>query len=57
MTYPSAARGCTPDLNAEPTLLEQVFESRPEVLPHNVEAVLRILKRIRYAAKPGRTTR
>ncbi len=36
-----------PDFNGEPALLEQVFESRPEVLAHNVETVPRIFKRIR----------
>ena len=36
-----------PDFNAEPALLGQVFESRPEVLAHNVETVPRIFKRIR----------
>jgi len=36
-----------PDFNAEPALLEQVFESLPEVLAHNVETVPRIFKRIR----------
>ena len=36
-----------PDFNAEPALLEAVFESRPEVLAHNVETVPRIFKRIR----------
>ncbi len=36
-----------PDFNAEAELLRQVFESRPEVLAHNVETVPRIFKRIR----------
>ena len=36
-----------PDFNGEPDLLAQVFESRPEVLAHNVETVPRIFKRIR----------
>lgn len=36
-----------PDFNGAPELLEQVFESRPEVLAHNVETVPRIFKRIR----------
>ncbi len=36
-----------PDFNADSALLHQVFESRPEVLAHNVETVPRIFKRIR----------
>ncbi|WGY04147.1 lipoyl synthase [Nocardioides sp. QY071] len=36
-----------PDFNGDPTLLAEVFESRPEVLAHNVETVPRIFKRIR----------
>ena len=36
-----------PDFNAEPDLLAEVFDSRPEVLGHNVETVPRIFKRIR----------
>ena len=36
-----------PDFNADPALLAQVFEARPEVLAHNVETVPRIFKRIR----------
>lgn len=38
-----------PDFNAIPELLDQVNESRPEVLAHNVETVPRIFKRIRPA--------
>ncbi|MBV9352441.1 MAG: lipoyl synthase [Mycobacterium sp.] len=38
-----------PDFNGEPALLQQVFQSRPEVLAHNVETVPRIFKRIRPA--------
>ncbi|HZE17134.1 MAG TPA: lipoyl synthase [Mycobacterium sp.] len=38
-----------PDFNGEPARLQQVFESRPEVLAHNVETVPRIFKRIRPA--------
>lgn len=38
-----------PDFNGEPARLTQVFESRPEVLAHNVETVPRIFKRIRPA--------
>jgi lipoic acid synthetase len=36
-----------PDFNAEPKLLGEVFDSRPEVLAHNIETVPRIFKRIR----------
>ena len=36
-----------PDFNGEPELLAEVFDSRPEVLAHNVETVPRIFKRIR----------
>ncbi len=36
-----------PDFNGVPDLLQQVFDSRPEVLAHNVETVPRIFKRIR----------
>jgi lipoic acid synthetase len=36
-----------PDFNGRPDLLREVFESRPEVLAHNVETVPRIFKRIR----------
>jgi len=38
-----------PDFNGEPARLEEVFESGPEVLAHNVETVPRIFKRIRPA--------
>jgi lipoic acid synthetase len=38
-----------------PALLEQVFESRPEVLAHNVETVPRIFKRIRPAFRYDRS--
>jgi lipoic acid synthetase len=38
-----------PDFDGDPDLLEQVFESRPEVLAHNVETVPRIFKQIRPA--------
>jgi lipoyl synthase len=38
-----------PDFNGEPSRLAEVFESRPEVLAHNVETVPRIFKRIRPA--------
>jgi lipoic acid synthetase len=36
-----------PDFNGDPALLREVFDSRPEVLAHNVETVPRIFKRIR----------
>jgi lipoic acid synthetase len=39
----------TPDFNAEPARLAEVFASRPEVLAHNVETVPRVFKRIRPA--------
>src|SRR5690606_22454804 len=35
----------TPDLNANPEQLGEVFSSRPEVLAHNVETVRRIFRR------------
>jgi lipoic acid synthetase len=38
-----------PDFTGNPGQLRQVFESRPEVLAHNVETVPRIFKRIRPA--------
>ncbi len=38
-----------PDFNGKPELLNQVFESRPEVLAHNLETVPRVFKRIRPA--------
>jgi lipoic acid synthetase len=36
-----------PDFSGRPDLLGEVFDSRPEVLAHNVETVPRIFKRIR----------
>jgi lipoic acid synthetase len=36
-----------PDFNGVPDRLAEVFDSRPEVLAHNVETVPRIFKRIR----------
>ena len=49
-----AVPGCgvemlAPDFNGEPALLQEVFESRPEVFAHNIETVPRIFKRIRPA--------
>ncbi|NEE01755.1 lipoyl synthase [Phytoactinopolyspora halotolerans] len=39
----------TPDFSAKPDLLQQVFDSNPEVFAHNVETVPRIFRRIRPA--------
>ena len=36
-----------PDFNGTPALLQEVFDSRPEVLAHNVETVPRIFRSIR----------
>ena len=44
-----------PDFNGEPALLEQIFETRPEVLAHNVETVPRVFKRIRPAFRYQRS--
>ncbi|WP_182377704.1 lipoyl synthase [Nocardioides sp. WS12] len=44
-----------PDFNGIPELLTEVFESRPEVLAHNVETVPRIFKRIRPAFRYERS--
>ena len=44
-----------PDFNAQTDLLAEVFESRPEVLAHNVETVPRIFKRIRPAFRYDRS--
>ncbi|OBF13728.1 lipoyl synthase [Mycobacterium sp. ACS4331] len=44
-----------PDFNGTADLLEQVFESRPEVLAHNVETVPRIFRRIRPAFRYDRS--
>jgi lipoic acid synthetase len=38
-----------PDFSGNPELLQQVFETKPEVFAHNVETVPRIFKRIRPA--------
>lgn len=48
----AAVPGCgvellAPDFDAIPELLNEVFESRPEVFAHNIETVPRIFKRIR----------
>lgn len=44
-----------PDFSGNPELLNIVFESRPEVLAHNVETVPRIFKRIRPAFRYERS--
>lgn len=44
-----------PDFNAQPDLLREVFESRPEVFAHNLETVPRIFKRIRPAFRYDRS--
>ncbi|MGD7003185.1 lipoyl synthase [Corynebacterium halotolerans] len=44
-----------PDFSGKPDLLQQVFESRPEVFAHNVETVPRIFKRIRPAFRYDRS--
>ncbi|HEY7045370.1 MAG TPA: lipoyl synthase, partial [Nocardioidaceae bacterium] len=44
-----------PDFNGRPALLAEVFDSRPEVLAHNVETVPRIFKRIRPAFRYDRS--
>ncbi|RHW28388.1 lipoyl synthase [Nocardioides immobilis] len=44
-----------PDFNGSDALLAQVFESRPEVLAHNLETVPRIFKRIRPAFRYDRS--
>jgi lipoyl synthase len=44
-----------PDFNGVPVLLAEVFESRPEVLAHNLETVPRIFKRIRPAFRYQRS--
>ena len=36
-----------PDFDGKPELLDEVFQSRPEVFAHNIETVPRIFKRIR----------
>ena len=44
-----------PDFSANPALLGEVFDARPEVLAHNVETVPRIFKRIRPAFRYERS--
>lgn len=43
------------DFNGDPSLLREVFDSRPEVFAHNVETVPRIFKRIRPAFRYERS--
>jgi lipoic acid synthetase len=40
-----------PDFDGKPDLLQEVFESQPEVFAHNIETVPRIFKRIRPGFK------
>mgnify|MGYP003335266608 FL=1 len=44
-----------PDFSAKPELLNEVFDSRPEVFAHNLETVPRIFKRIRPAFRYERS--
>ncbi|MEB3366528.1 lipoyl synthase [Saccharopolyspora mangrovi] len=44
-----------PDFDGDPGLLQQVFDSQPEVLAHNVETVPRIFRRIRPAFRYQRS--
>ncbi|ACZ31054.1 lipoic acid synthetase [Xylanimonas cellulosilytica DSM 15894] len=44
-----------PDFNGIPELLDEVFDSRPEVLAHNLETVPRIFKQIRPAFRYDRS--
>jgi lipoyl synthase len=44
-----------PDFNGVPSLLAEIFGTRPEVLAHNVETVPRIFKRIRPAFRYERS--
>ena len=43
------------DFSGNPALLQEVFDSRPEVFAHNVETVPRIFKRIRPAFRYDRS--
>jgi lipoic acid synthetase len=45
----------TPDFSGKPHLLNQVFDSKPEVFAHNVETVPRIFKEIRPAFRYERS--
>jgi len=44
-----------PDFSGNPNLLNQVFETRPEVFAHNLETVPRIFKEIRPAFRYERS--
>ncbi|QGU07850.1 Lipoyl synthase [Corynebacterium occultum] len=44
-----------PDFSGKPDLLQEVFESHPEVFAHNLETVPRIFKRIRPAFRYERS--
>ena len=44
-----------PDFNGDPDQLAEVFDSRPEVLAHNLETVPRVFKRIRPAFRYDRS--
>ncbi|WP_054371305.1 lipoyl synthase [Rhodococcus rhodochrous] len=44
-----------PDFSGRPDLLAEVFDSRPEVLAHNLETVPRLFKRIRPAFRYERS--
>jgi lipoic acid synthetase len=44
-----------PDFSGNPVLLNEVFETRPEVFAHNLETVPRIFKRIRPAFRYERS--
>ena len=44
-----------PDFNAIPALLDEVFDSRPEVFAHNVETVPRVFRQIRPAFRYDRS--
>ena len=56
----AAVDGCgvevlIPDFSGDPSLLAEVFESRPEVLAHNLETVPRLMRRIRPAFRYERS--
>ena len=44
-----------PDFSGEPDLLAEVFDSRPEVLAHNLETVPRLMRRVRPAFRYERS--
>ncbi|AQP47506.1 lipoyl synthase [Tessaracoccus aquimaris] len=44
-----------PDFSGKPELLQQLFDTRPEVFAHNVETVPRIFKRIRPGFRYARS--